>query len=81
MFMQDLKNASAQKKGQRAPQAKYDIADFDSPKYNKTFKITRLGAADTASSKALDQGQNRGELFLRSKNNGYNLNFRGMLLL
>lgn len=72
--IQDLKNESAQRKQSRAPQAKHEIANFGNERTNKRFEVTQLGAPESMSA-ALNQGQNKVELFKREPTNG--LVFRG----
>ena len=72
--IQDLKNESALRKQSRAPQAKHEIANFGNERTNKRFEVTQLGAPESMSA-ALNQGQNKVELFKREPTNG--LVFRG----
>lgn len=57
--LQDIQNQLATKENLLPAVAKRSIADFGNGMDHITWKVTRAGAEETATSKVLDRGQNR----------------------
>ena len=72
--MQDVQNREAQKDKLLPAVAKRSIADFGNGMDHLTWKVTRVGAEETAISKVFDQGQNKATT---SVNKHGNLRFKG----